>query len=760
MSLKRIIPGMVIGFTLIPTLLAIILSSQVLIRNLNERVSSHVDAMAEQQGLRLTDLFKQQASLVSFLAENSITQRNFRAFNAALHNQNVQVTEQGIKQNRDVESSRLFDTLQVIGDAQYQHLAQYIGTLGLQSVWVVNNEGLIYQTSSQKQPVLDQALTLFKESDPFSVWLKKQITSPPEQPGIRLMRVGADWYIAAVTQVYSLDRLQGSLLALFQLEPIHEIIDHWQGKGWTGRSYLAVDELGFLYVQDNQIQVKFMDQNYQENSQPIYTNFNGQAVFGSQRKLDFHQNRWRIFSEITVEEINIENRTLIRKLLLMGVAVSFLALGVGIMLSRRIVYSLEQISASARRLSDGNYTIKIPHGGPSEIDALSKVLDELRKQLLSKIESLKISNTSLEAEIDRRKKIENSLREDNDFINNLTNSMVDVVFSVRIPEREIEWVNDSFKLFGYDPDVCIGKTTEFLYPDRAVFLATGNIMAEFIADDDREILHIEQMFKKKDGELFPTDLTITKNRVNKEVVSITGIMRDITERKKAEAELKAYQVRLKALSSQLTLAEDKERSRIATDLHDNIGQTLAFTRIKVAKAKKYAPEGELATILDEISQSLFRTIKDTKELIFDLSPPLLHEIGLAAAISNWLEEQVGRKHSMEVKFVYSGEELPLSKDLKSKLFRNVRELLSNVIKHAQATEVVVTLVARAEELLIIVRDDGIGFDYDSKIILIGVDSGFGLFSVKQQIESFGGKLEIDSKPGKGCKVSLTVPLKT
>ena len=713
MSLKRIIPGMVIGFTLIPTLLAIILSSQVLIRNLNERVSSHVDAMAEQQGLRLTDLFKQQASLVSFLAENSITQRNFRAFNAAWHNQNVQVAEQGIKQNRDVESSRLFDTLQVIGDAQYQHLAQYIGTLGLQSVWVVNNEGLIYQTSSQKQPVLDQALTLFKESDPFSVWLKKQITSPPEQPGIRLMRVGADWYIAAVTQVYSLDRLQGSLLALFQLEPIHEIIDHWQGKGWTGRSYLAVDELGFLYVQDNQIQVKF-----------------------------------------------IENRTLIRKLLLMGVAVSFLALGVGIMLSRRIVYSLEQISASARRLSDGNYTIKIPHGGPSEIDALSKVLDELRKRLLSKIESLKISNTSLEAEIDRRKKIENSLREDNDFINNLTNSMVDVVFSVKIPEREIEWVNDSFKLFGYDPDVCIGKTTEFLYPDRAVFLATGNIMAEFIADDDREILHIEQMFKKKDGELFPTDLTITKYRVNKEVVSITGIMRDITERKKAEAELKAYQVRLKALSSQLTLAEDKERSRIATDLHDNIGQTLAFTRIKVAKAKKYAPEGELTTILDEISQSLFRTIKDTKELIFDLSPPLLHEIGLAAAISNWLEEQVGRKHSMEVKFVYSGEELPLNKDLKSKVFRNVRELLSNVIKHAQATEVVVTLVARAEELLIIVRDDGIGFDYDSKIILIGVDSGFGLFSVKQQIESFGGKLEIDSKPGKGCKVSLTVPLKT
>ena len=382
---------------------------------------------------------------------------------------------------------------------------------------------------------------------------------------------------------------------------------------------------------------------------------------------------------------------------------------------------------------------------------LENLVDERTSELM-------ISNKTLETEIDRRKKVEGSLRESRDFLKNLTDSMGDAVYSVRMPEREVEWVNDSFKMFGYDPDECVGKTTEFFYPDRAHFLAFGKLMAEFIADDDRDIVHIEEVLRKKDGEIFPVELTVTKYKVNKEVISVTGIVRDITERKKAEAALEAYRKRLKALASQLVISEENERSRIAADLHDDIGQTLAFSRIQIARAKKYVPEGELATLLDEISQSLLGTIQSTKELIFDLSSPLLNEIGLAAAISNWLENQVGGKNGIVGKFVYSGKELSLKKELRSILFRNVRELLSNVIKYSQAKEVTVTLVSDEGKLAIIVHDDGIGFDYGSKAAIGGVNSGFGLFSVKQQIEDFGGQLEVITKPGKGCKAILTVPM--
>ena len=382
-------------------------------------------------------------------------------------------------------------------------------------------------------------------------------------------------------------------------------------------------------------------------------------------------------------------------------------------------------------------------------------LEDLVKERTSK---LMISNKSLAAEIDKRQKVEDSLRQSRDFLNNLTGSMGDAVYSIKEPERVIESVNDSFNIFGYDPDECIGKTTEFLYPNRADFLAFGDIMAEFFADDYQDVLHIEKMFRKKNGAVFPAELTITKEKVNKEVVSLTAIARDVSERKKTEQELKRYQKRLKALASQLTLAQENERRHIAIQLHDHIGQTLAFSRIQVARAKKYAAEGKLATILDEISQSLLTTIQDTKGLIFDLSPPLLNEIGLASAISNWLEDQVGKKNSIRVNFVYSGNELSLKNDIRSLLFRNVRELLFNIIKHAQATEVIVSLVNNEKELVIIVQDDGIGFEYDDKTNLVGIDSGFGLFSVKQQIEGLGGELEIVSKPGKGCKAILTVPM--
>lgn len=501
----------------------------------------------------------------------------------------------------------------------------------------------------------------------------------------------------------------------------------------------------------------------------------------------------------------------------------------------------------------------------------------LAKKVRERTSELTGSHKLLEAETDERKGAEDSLRESRYFLKNLTDSMADVVFSIKFPEREIEWLNDSFKMFGYDPDDCIGRTTEFLYRDRADFLASGDRMAEFITDDEQDILHIEQMFKKKDGEVFPTDLTISKYKVNNEVISITGIMRDITERKEAEEKLRAseekfkmlvtrneeiiymiaqdgtfllsegkglsklglkpgqvvgesvfelykeypqmltemrrafngetvtveekvsgnyfrnwytphkdhegnvigllglsiniterkqaetklktYQERLKTLASQSIIAEEKERSRIAADLHDNIGQTLAFARIQVARAKKIATkEDKLTTILDEVSQSLLDTIQETKDLVFDLSSPLLHEIGLGAAISNWLEEQVGRKNSIMVNFVHDDKKLSLNVDMKLILFRNVRELLCNVIKHAQATEVVVSLTSNEEELVIIVRDNGIGFDCDSQANCIGIDTGFGLFSVKQQIEDFGGRLEIDSKAGKGCKATLRVPI--
>jgi signal transduction histidine kinase len=233
---------------------------------------------------------------------------------------------------------------------------------------------------------------------------------------------------------------------------------------------------------------------------------------------------------------------------------------------------------------------------------------------------------------------------------------------------------------------------------------------------------------------------------------------EILVRKQAEKELKNYQQRLKALASQLTLAEEKERRRIATDLHDHIGQTLAFSRIQVARARKLAPEGKLADILDELSKSLLTTIQGTKGLVFDLSSPLLNELGLTAALSNWLEERVEKQHDIRIKFIDDGKKAVISDDLRAILFRNVRELLSNVIRHAQASNVVVMLERVPEALTISVQDDGVGFKPDLNDTAVTDGNRFGLFSIRERMADFGGSLKIFSKPDNGCQAILSVPL--
>jgi signal transduction histidine kinase len=236
---------------------------------------------------------------------------------------------------------------------------------------------------------------------------------------------------------------------------------------------------------------------------------------------------------------------------------------------------------------------------------------------------------------------------------------------------------------------------------------------------------------------------------------------DITERKHAEDDVQLYQERLKALASQLTIAEERERRRIAADLHDHVGQSLAFARIQLAAARKSTSLEKRNAILDDTSETLLHTIQDTKNLIFELSAPSMNEIGLGAAISEWLEEQIGRRYGLKTEFIDEIDESlrkTLDDNVRAILFRNVRELLTNVVKHAHANQVCVSMGQADAFLKIVVQDDGVGFDYSSEFQGVKSESGFGLFSIQERMSDLSGSLEIVSEPGKGCKAILKVPM--
>jgi signal transduction histidine kinase len=147
--------------------------------------------------------------------------------------------------------------------------------------------------------------------------------------------------------------------------------------------------------------------------------------------------------------------------------------------------------------------------------------------------------------------------------------------------------------------------------------------------------------------------------------------------------------------------------------------------------------------------------------MFELSSPSLNEIGLGAAISEWLEESLGRRYGLETEFTDEIDDRlrkTLDDNIRAILFRNVRELLTNVIKHAKAKKVGVHLKTEDGMVTIVIQDDGVGFDHQAVIQPGEEGGGFGLFSIQERMKDLGGSLEIVSGPGKGCKAILTVPV--
>ncbi len=232
-----------------------------------------------------------------------------------------------------------------------------------------------------------------------------------------------------------------------------------------------------------------------------------------------------------------------------------------------------------------------------------------------------------------------------------------------------------------------------------------------------------------------------------------------TKRRQAEQTLLEYQKHLKHLASKLTLAEEMEHRRIAGEIHDEISQTLAMAKIKLDTLRNSPPSEASATVIEEISSSVEKVIQETRTLTFELSNPILYELGFEAAVAEWLNENVQEKHGIATEFHDDELPKPLEDDLKVMLFRNVRELLTNCIKHASAGKVSVGLRRIDESIEVIVEDNGVGFDPAEVRATAGKKAKFGLFSVRENLEQLGGRFEIQSKPGTGCKAIMTAPLK-
>jgi signal transduction histidine kinase len=288
----------------------------------------------------------------------------------------------------------------------------------------------------------------------------------------------------------------------------------------------------------------------------------------------------------------------------------------------------------------------------------------------------------------------------------------------------------------------------FLREENALIQSVAKMLASYFerqAAEERVRIayaHLEQQVWERTADL---------QRANR------ALREENAERQRAEEELRRSQARLRRLTSELALSGERERRVIASDLHDHIGQALTVIRSRLWQMQGNAVFSGMEKDIEETLSLLDQTIQSTRTLTFEISPPVLYDLGLEAALQ-WLCRQFQKKHGLPVQMTSDGAGPPLPLDIQVTVFRSVQELLLNAAKHARASSVKVRLVRQTGLLQVEVNDNGQGFDF-SREETSPVDlEKFGLYSIRERLAGQGGTLEIRSSPGCGASLTLSVPL--
>ena len=359
-------------------------------------------------------------------------------------------------------------------------------------------------------------------------------------------------------------------------------------------------------------------------------------------------------------------------------------------------------------------------------------------------------------DITDRKRAEEELRRSKEFLAHTINALDDPFF---VKDEQHRWVilNDAAcEVMGRPREELIGKSDYDLFAKEQadVFWERDNYTFKSGQTDVNE----EQITWHGKLHTISTKKSVfTDSLTGKKFIS--GTIRDVTEQKRAEEKLLEYQERLRSMASQLSLIEERERRRIATELHDRVGQDLALSILKLDNVRRSVSSGVLAGPLGEIAGLLEKVVQDTRFLVFDLCSPILYTFGFERTMEEWLTQQVQQRHGIKCEFEDDGQSKPLEENMCVTLFQATRELLINVIKHAEASSAKVSIRRKGMEIEVVVQDNGVGFDLSEIEPGRYMGSGFGLFSIRERLTYLGGQLRIESELGHGTRVTLVAPLK-
>ncbi len=355
-------------------------------------------------------------------------------------------------------------------------------------------------------------------------------------------------------------------------------------------------------------------------------------------------------------------------------------------------------------------------------------------------------------DITERKQAEDALHESEERYRNLVESISDVVYAID-GSSVLTYISPVVKnTLGYEPDELIGR--QFL---------------EFVHKEDRDLL-MRRFSEPREGSVKDSDYrVIGKEGEIKWVRTLTnpiieeggfagarGVLIDVTERKQAEEQLRSSTQELRALAERLQSAREEERTQVAREIHDELGQALTALKMDLSWLSKKLPKDQdpLHEKARSMSQLLDATVRTVKRISTELRPGLLDDLGLAAAIE-WQAEEFQNRTGIKCTVAINPEGVVLEAKLSTAIFRIFQETLTNVARHANATKVEVNLKKKAHQIELKVQDKGKGITQKQ----ISSSKSFGLIGMRERIFPWQGELKIIGTPGKGTTVTVTIPLK-
>lgn len=392
-------------------------------------------------------------------------------------------------------------------------------------------------------------------------------------------------------------------------------------------------------------------------------------------------------------------------------------------------------------------------------EALCRVHDELEHRVAERTSELERSSERLCAEIAERNAAELSLSESEGRLQSMLDHSPNLIFMKDLQGCYVDANKQFERAFHLTRQDIIGKSDQDIFPPEQAAAYRANDLEVL---KTRRSIQFEEVAVYVDGLHTSIVWKFPLRRLDGTLYGTCGIVTDITERKRVEEalhqkqrELQQSQAQLQGLTAKLFTAQDSERQRIARDLHDDFSQRLAALVLDVASLQRHPsllPE-VVGKALEPVREELQQLSSDLHDLAYRLHPPLLRHAGLQAAIEDHIQKAIERTR---LRISLKAKDVPCSIPLEWSLclFRVFQESLQNVVKHANATEVLVKLSGSSKGVGLSVIDNGKGFDNHDKS---GHQKGLGLISMQERLRLLNGLLNIRSRSAEGIKVCAWIP---